>query len=362
MMVIFLLIISLSVFCIITIYNLFLAPELKNTILSLDDKKLVSVLIPARNEEKNIEKCIRGVIEQDYQNKEIIILDDESTDNTYSIASSFKSNKINILKGKELPLDWLGKNWACHQLAQEANGEYLLFIDADVELTPQVISSAVFELEKSNTALFSIFPTQVTKSFGEHLVVPLMNLLLLTFLPLSFVYSSSSKSFVAANGQFMLWKKPDYFRIGGHEKVKNKVVEDMELARLAKQNRLKVKTMLGGNLVFCRMYESFNQAYNGFTKNYYAGFSITPLFFFIIILLLLFVFLMPLIVISGTFYSFIPIILVIIIRTVVSVKSKQSWFINVLLHPIQMMLMFSIGIISVVKFKTNRLEWKQRKF
>lgn len=361
MMVIVLLIISLSVFGIISIYNLFSAPELKSTIPSLDDKKLISVLIPARNEEKNIEKCLKGVLAQDYKNKEVIVLDDNSTDNTFNLASSFNNQKVIIIKGKELPVDWLGKNWACHQLAQEAKGKYLLFIDADVELKPDVISSSVLDLEKSNSTLLSVFPTQIIKSFGEYLVVPLMNWLLLTFLPLRFVYNSPSSAFVAANGQFMLWKKDDYVKIGGHERVKGRVVEDMELARLAKQNKLNVKTLLGGELVFCRMYNSFSDSYAGFQKNFYAGFSITPLFFFIIILFLLVVFLMPLIVISGTFYSFIPIILVIIIRTAVSVKSKQSWSINVLLHPIQMMLMFWIGIISIIKYKTNQLVWKQRK-
>jgi len=361
MIAIFLLIISLIVFSIISIYNLFSALELKSQMPFVNDKKLVSVLIPARNEENNIEKCIQGAIGQDYQNKEIIILDDQSTDNTYLIASSFNSNKINILKGKELPIDWLGKNWACHQLAQQAKGQYLLFIDADVELKPEVISSAIYELEKSNSTLLSIFPTQIIKSFGEYLIVPLMNWLLLTFLPLRFVYNSSSNAFVAANGQFMLWKKDDYVKIGGHQKVKDKVVEDMELARLVKQNQFKVTTLLGGELVFCRMYNSFSDSYIGFQKNFYPGFSITPLFFFFIILFLLVVFLLPLLVISNTFHSFIPIILIIIIRIAVSIKSKQSLFNNIILHPIQMVLMFWIGIISILKFKTNQLVWKQRK-
>jgi chlorobactene glucosyltransferase len=199
---------------------LFTAPELKNISKHSDDQKLVSVLIPARNEEKNIEKCIKGVLSQDYQNKEIIVLDDCSTDKTYQIAFAFSDKNIKVITGAPLPQNWLGKNWACNQLAQEANGEYLLFIDADVELKPEVISSAVFELEKSNAALISIFPTQIIKSFGEHFIVPLMNWLLLTFLPLKLVYASSSKSFVAANGQFMLWRKSDYFKLGKHQVVK----------------------------------------------------------------------------------------------------------------------------------------------
>ncbi|MCK7516395.1 MAG: glycosyltransferase [Ignavibacteriales bacterium] len=101
-----------------------------------------------------LRNVLKGVLAQDYQNKEIIVLDDNSTDNTYRLASSFSTSNVKVLKGKELPSDWLGKNWACHQLAQEAKGEYLLFVDADVELTPEVISSAVYELEKSN-AIFA---------------------------------------------------------------------------------------------------------------------------------------------------------------------------------------------------------------
>ena len=355
------LLISLSVFGLISIYNLFTAPVLKRVSQPSDNQNFVSVLIPARNEEKNIEKCLKGVLAQDYENKEIIVLDDNSTDNTYRLASSFSTSNVKVLKGKELPTDWFGKNWACHQLAQEAKGEYLLFVDADVELTPEVISSAVYELEKSNAALLSIFPTQIIKSFGEYLIVPLMNWLLLTFLPLRFVYSCSSKAFVAANGQFMLWKKDGYFKIGGHEKVKNKVVEDMELARLAKQNKLKVKTMLGGKLVFCRMYESFNQAYNGFTKNFFAGFLLPPFSFLVIILFLLIAFVLPFLFLMPPVYSFILIAFILITRISVSIVSNQNLFINVLLHPVQMLFMFWIGINSLIKFKTKKIVWKQRK-
>ncbi len=355
------LLISLIVLGVISIYNLITAPVLKGTSDRSSPQNFVSVLIPARNEEKNIEKCINGLLKQDYSHIEIIVLDDHSTDNTYTLASSFSKSDVKVLKGKELPSDWLGKNWACMQLAQEAKGEYLLFVDADVELTPEVISAAVYELEKSNVTLLSIFPTQMIKSFGEHLIVPLMNWLLLTFLPLRFVYTSSSKSFVAANGQFMLWRKTDYENLGGHQIVKYKVVEDMELARLVKQNKLRVKTMLGGNLVFCRMYESFNQAYNGFTKNFYAGFSLPPFLFIVIILFLFIVFVLPFLFLMSPLHFFILIVLILIVRVSVSIVSKQNLFVNVLLHPAQMLFMFWIGIISVIKFKTNRLEWKQRK-
>ena len=330
----------------ILLYNLFTAPVLKKVSQPLDNPKFCLGSIPARNEERNIEKCIKGMLIQDYENIEIIVLDDNSTDNTFKLVSSFSTSNVKVLMGKELSPDWLGKNWACHQLAQEAKGKYLLFMDADVELMPKVISSAVYELEKSSVTLLSIFPTQIIKSFGEHLIVPLMNWLLLTFLPLKFVYSCSSKAFVAANGQFMLWRKDDYFKIGGHETVKNKVVEDMELARLAKQNKLKVKTMLGGKLVFCRMYKSFNQAYNGFTKNFFAGFPLPSFSFLTIILFLLIAFVLPFLFLFQPVYSFILIAFILITRISVSIVSNQNIFINVLLHPVQMLFMFWIGIVA----------------
>lgn len=355
-----LLIISLGVFSLISIYNLFTAPVIKRFIKPVKEQKLVSVLIPARNEEQNIVRCIEAVLAQDYRNIEIIILDDNSSDKTYELAASFNLSQLKVVKGEELPPDWLGKNWACHQLANQANGEYLLFLDADVDIKPIVISSAITEMEKSNASLLSVFSTQIIKSFGEHLIVPLMNWLLLTFLPLKFVYSTVSISFVAANGQFMLWKKEDYLKIGGHNIVKNKVVEDMELARAVKRNGLKVKTMLGGELIYCRMYNSFSQSYNGFLKNFYAGFSVHPIQFIIIISFLLIVFTAPIFTLTKVYDSFIPLVLVFISRTAVSLKSRQNWLVNNLLHPFQMLLMFWIGIFSLIKYKTNGLVWKQR--
>ena len=107
------LLISLSVFGLISIYNLFTAPVLKRVSHPSDNRNFVSVLIPARNEENNIEKCIKGMLIQDYENKEIIVLDDNSTDNTYRLVSSFSTSNVKVLKGKALPTDWSGKNWAC---------------------------------------------------------------------------------------------------------------------------------------------------------------------------------------------------------------------------------------------------------
>lgn len=354
------LIISLSIFTLISVYNLFTAPELKIQQTNSTQQKLVSILIPARNEQKNISKCIGSVLNQSYSNKEIIVLDDNSDDDTFDLASSFRFENLKVLIGEKLTDNWLGKNWACHQLANKAEGNYLLFLDADVELAPGAIEAALTELEKTNLSLISIFPTQIMKSFGEHLIVPLMNWLLLVFLPLKFVYTSSGNSFVAANGQFMLWKKEDYFKLGGHQTVKNKIVEDMALGKLVKQNHLKVKTFLGGNLVFCRMYNSFTEAYYGFQKNFYSGFSINSILFLLLITALAAIFVLPLY-FGLSIIGMILLTQIVIIRASISLKSKQNILANLLLHFLQMIFMLLIGTLSVIKYKTNKLEWKSRK-
>lgn len=359
-MIEFILIISLSVFALISVYNLLTAPVLNSEVNTQTRQKLVSILIPARNEEKNIFNCINSVINQTYPNLEIIVLDDDSTDKTFEIVAGINHNRLKIIKGNPLPNDWLGKNWACYQLAEISKGDYLLFIDADVALSPAAVEAAVSEIEHNNFSLISVFPTQRMKSFGEYLIVPLMNWLLLAFLPLKFVYTTLNKSFIAANGQFMLWKKDDYYKIGGHQQAKNEIVEDMALARLAKKNNLKIKTLLGGYLVSCRMYNSFSEAYKGFQKNFYAGFSINFILFLSIISFLFINFISPILFcFSGA--GVILLILIIIIRISISYKSNQNIFVNLILHPIQITLMLIIGFFSVLKIKTNKLEWKSRR-
>ena len=352
--------IALSVFAFISVYNLFTAPQLIVSSKTINNQKLISVLIPARNEENNISNIIVSVLAQTYPNIEVLILDDNSEDNTYRIASNYQSEIVKVYKGKKLPDGWLGKNWACHQLAEKANGDCLLFIDADVKLNSGALEAAINELEQNSLSLVSVFPTQKIQSIGENLIVPLMNWLLLAFLPLKLVYSSASSSFVAANGQFMMWKKEDYLKIGGHQKVKDKIVEDMELARLAKRNQLKIKTLLGKDLVVCRMYNSFNAAYKGFQKNFYAGFSINPILFFLMITSLTTIFTSP-ICLGLSISGIIALVLIFIIRFNISVISKQNIFVNFILHPFQMIFMFLIGTLSVIKYKTNKLEWKSRR-
>ncbi len=345
----------------VSLYNLITAPVLNNNGNKINDD-FVSVLIPARNEVNKIGNTIKRLINQNYYNLEIIVLDDNSSDGTAEEVQQLRQycNKIKLIKGRTLPGGWTGKNWACYQLAEKANGEYLLFIDADVLLEKNAINNAVKIIKNISADLLSIFPTQLMHSTGEKLVVPMMNWLLLSFLPLRLVFNSSQKSFSAANGQFMLWKREAYFKIGGHEPVKNKIVEDMELARLAKYNRLKMLTLLGGDSVFCRMYNTFSSAVNGYLKNFYPGFNTGRISFSVLIVLLFLSFNMTILFAFFNKLMLTGVVLIFLNRIFISVKSRQPVMLNLFYHPVQFFLLLFIGINSAILFNKQKIMWKNR--
>ena len=191
-------------------YNYFNAPVLVSN--TFKDSDLLSILIPARNEEGNIGALMDSILQQQQVKYEVIVLDDHSTDRTGAIVKDYASRhpEIKLLQGQLLPEGWTGKNFACYQLAQEATGKYLLFIDADVILEDSLVSTAVGHLKNKSLTLLSLFCQQQTTTFGEKITVPLMNYLLLTLLPLKLIESHADPIFSAACGQFMLFDGANY--------------------------------------------------------------------------------------------------------------------------------------------------------
>lgn len=349
-------------FCVV-LYNFFTAPRMRREESDFpEDPELVSVLIPARNEEHNISACLESVCSQTHKNLEIIVLDDQSTDKTASIVReySLKDSRVRLINGLQLPEGWLGKNWACHNLSLHAASEKLLFIDSDVRLRDDAISAALSKMKKGNANILSIFPSQLVDNIGTSLITPLMNWLLLTYLPLNKVSTSKNQSFVAANGQFILIERNDYFLIGGHEKIKSKVVEDMELARAIKLHNKKVITLLGDTTVYCKMYSEYSDAFSGFSKNFFPGFNTNYVVFLFMLL-------------SASLLSFLPFILTFLIikfaiivglilasRIMIAIMSKQNIVYAVILHPAQMIMIVLLGINSVIVTKKKTARWKGR--
>lgn len=262
-----------------------------------------SLLIPARNEAAVIGRTVAALLAQQYPNFEVILLDDGSEDGTTAIAqrAAQQDTRFRIIQGSPLPPGWLGKNWACHQLSQTAQGEILVFTDADVQWQPGALAALVacFVNREPATAynsrltaydsqltaygsrlaaygsrptgLLTIWPTQTTHTWAERLVVPGMALAILAYLPILPVHYAPWPAFAAANGQCMAFTRLAYEGVGGHAAVRANVVEDVALARRIKQAGLRLRMMDGNQLIGCRMYNSWTAVRDGFAKNILAG-------------------------------------------------------------------------------------------
>jgi chlorobactene glucosyltransferase len=165
----------------------------------------------------------------------------------------------------------VGKAFACHQLAREAGGELLLYVDADTILAPEAISGGVAELKRVSADLLTVIPRQRMKSFWEKALLPLLHFSTLCFLPMPLVSRTRSPKLAMANGQFMLFGREEYEAMGGHESVRGAMVEDVWLARRVKERGRRLAIRYGGKLVACRMYSSFAGIWAGFSKNLFPG-------------------------------------------------------------------------------------------
>jgi glycosyltransferase involved in cell wall biosynthesis len=240
-----------------------------------EESGLVSVLIPARNEEENLPSLLDGLINQHYSHLEIIVYDDQSTDRTGEILEKYsrEHERITVLNGEPLPDGWTGKNHACHQLAWKARGAYLLFLDADVKVSPGLVGRAVGYARQKDLSLLSVFPRQIMKSMGERLTVPVMNWILLSLLPMRLIRTSHYSSLSAANGQMMLFRAREYHQHSFHRMVKEINVEDIHIIRRMKKMGYLAQTLLSRGEVSCRMYRNYREAVFGFTRSMFAFFG-----------------------------------------------------------------------------------------
>jgi chlorobactene glucosyltransferase len=235
----------------------------------------VSILVPARNEERTIEACVRSLLAEDYPDFEVIVLDDGSGDSMPRILQGLAGQepRLRVIAGAPVPEGWLGKHWACHQLAQAAGSALLLFTDADTRHAPSAVSEAVAALHAEKLDLLSAIPLEETRTLGEKLLVLPLLWSMMSFFPLPIAYWLRIPWLVVANGQFMLFERRAYQAIGGHAAVRDDVLDDVALAKLIVKKGLRFRLLDGTRHLRCRMYGSFGEAWAGFTKNLYAVFG-----------------------------------------------------------------------------------------
>ncbi len=238
---------------------------------------LISVCVPARNEERNIRACVEAILTQDYPNFEVIVLEDRSIDATGEILRSLAvhNDKLKVISGSDLPKGWAGKPHALFQASKAARGEWLCFVDADTFLSPSTLSSCYTKAIETKADMFTIMTFQIMGSFWEKVVMPIvMTALSVGFSPRK-VNDPKSKDAIA-NGQFILIKRSVYDAIGGHESVKDQIVEDKAISEQVKWNGYRLIVANGYSIVKTRMYTSLPEMWEGWTKNIYLGLSDRP--------------------------------------------------------------------------------------
>ncbi len=333
----------------------------------------VSVLVPARNEEHNIAPCVQSLLAQDYPDFEVLVLDDESTDGTWACLQTLaaESPRLRIRRGEPRPEGWIGKHWACAQLARAADGALLLFADADTRHHPQALREAVATLISTGADMLTIFPQEEVITWGERLVVPVMYWSIHSFLSVPLAHSPRAPGLSVAIGQYMLFTRAAYEAIGGHAAIRDIVVDDVALAKRIKAAGLRLRLADGTHRVRCRMYRGFREAWNGFSKNLHAAFDYNAALLLFVWTYLLVVAWEPILALGAAGLGVLPPIFAVGPAAVAVAEMLALWAIAcarfkfplylALFYPVSIALAFAIALRSLALAHRGGADWKGRR-
>jgi hypothetical protein len=316
----------------------------------------VAVLLPLRDEAGRVEPCLRALLALP-PHVRIVVLDDGSTDGTAELVRRIAGDRAQLLTGHPLPPGWLGKPHACQQLADAAgDATVLAFVDADVILAPDAIDRATVLLRQSAVDLLSPYPR--IEGAGERLVQPLLQWSWLTFLPLRAMERSPRPSLAAAGGQFLVVRREAYDRAGGHAAVRDQVLEDIGLARAVKRAGGRIALADGSGLARCRMYNSWPELLEGYSKSLWASFG-SPVGSAAVLALLLALYVaLPLTVLFGQWLGLVAYALGVAGRVVTARASGARAFPGALAHPASVLLFAWLVVRSYRR--RARTTWKDR--
>jgi len=347
----------------------------------------VSILIPARNEAAVIDAAVTNALLSRGVEIEVVVMDDGSTDGTDAIvlAIAAADPRVRLERAPVLPAGWNGKQHACWALAQTARNPILCFVDADVTLGPEVVARMAQFLESGKNGLVSGFPQQVTRTFLEWMLLPLIHFVLLGFLPLKQMRSGTDPSFAAGCGQFIMVRREDYFKCGGHSEIKLTMHDGLLLPRLFRAAGFRTDLADITALASCRMYTSASQVWSGLAKNATEGLAsrsrIVPvtlmlllgqvLPFAIAALLLPSLALLFLLSSAATMSAGAAAIIALVLLAVVAAwlprwlgvaRFRQNWR-SALLHPLGILLLLSVQWYALFrKMRGGAVSWRGRAY
>ncbi len=343
----------------------------------MDDADLpfVSVIVPTLEEEVNIEKCLRSLEKLDYPKKEIIVVDGGSKDKTVELARKFN---VKVIVDSELPESWIGKSYGCHLGFQAAQGDILLFTDADTYHTPESLKITVMHTLSTEAKLFTMLPYQKAEKWYEYLLAFLYFLSLIATGPTNNINNPYAKNAYLGIGQYMMFTREGYNEIGGHMAVIHSLVDDLALAKRCKEKELKLSFISSTKLVSTRMYPNgFNDFFHGFKKSISGGvLTVVPWRLIFIVLWLIYFVLAPYFMVNSFFthdswfwwdYT-IGIIVNISLYLIYALaiyyywrkKGDLKWYF-ILFFPITMIVDFIVVAFGLYAgFRGSKVKWKTR--
>ena len=353
--------------------NVLLMPDLSWELERSDSTPLVSLLIPARNEAQNLRRSLPAAAAQGYSDLEVLVLDDRSADETAEVIESIQDrfDEIRLLRGEPLPQGWVGKNWACWQLAEKARGDLLLFVDADVVLETDAVERAVALLMNRRLGLLSVLPRLLAGSWLERRVMPIIAWGSLALVPEPFLRWIRWPLASLAIGQFMLFTRQAYSASGGHRSVRDQVTEDFPLARAVKSSGQRIGFATARKHASCRMYPDGAALWNGLTRSFYGIFPGGPLVHYALWVWIAWVHIIPIVLLPlglldgavPTTVSWLALVAVgISLSAWVAVLSKGGLPVRwAFAYPITVLLAFGIAAVSPIIRWTGGASWKGRR-
>ncbi len=334
---------------------------------------LVSILVPARDEEDMIRACLESLSNQDYVNLEILVIDDNSRDGTAEIAREVatQDDRIKVYTGKPLPDGWAGKPYACSQLAEQARGEWLLFVDADTVHEAHMVRSVLATAIEHDTALLSGFPRQIAGSFLQKVGIPLIYFIIMSWFPIWWLQNPRHPRGSLAIGQFLLFRRVDYEAVGGHNAVKSRILEDVWLGMEITRHGGRHLAIDLSPVTACHMYRNVHDMWEGFTKWCYSVASLFLPGLVVLILAAYFFYVAPFFFLwqqfighpgpqALSFIIMLQVCIVLFIRFIISHRLRESVF-SPLLHLPGIIFLMVNAVLACVRWVTGAgVTWKDR--
>jgi glycosyltransferase involved in cell wall biosynthesis len=326
---------------------------------------LVSVIIPARDEERVIGRTVRALLAQSYSALELIVVNDRSSDGTGAILHAFDDPRLIVIDGEEPPPGWLGKPWALHEGSLRARGELLLFVDADVIYAPEAIRAAVAHQQTGDAALLSLLPHFEMRGFWENVVMPQLAIMVFSFLPLWLANRSRAGLLAIGGGPGNLLTRDVYDAVGGHEALRDSVIDDVALSRLVRRKlRLRTEAVRADDFVSLRMYHGLREMVEGFTKNLFFVFGRNYLTGIVMIAAGFAFHILPyLLALRGDPFAIATVVLITVTRLVLFSSLRYSLPGAIFLHPLMLATWIFITCRSMwFTGVLRRLTWRGRTY